>query len=86
MAVDEAGMIAAQEGAGLAKFIGVADPFRGIVLGAFVVHFFVSCANAVSGLAQIGAQTVGVKRARQQAVDRDIVFDGFPRQTGDETG
>src|SRR6202012_2585107 len=87
LASDKTGLGAAQECAGEPKLLGVADTAGGIVLAALGDQLIDRDALLRSlGYGDWPAQAVGVERARQQAVDGDVVDHGFARDAGDKAG
>ncbi|MGY4282393.1 hypothetical protein ACVWXO_001613 [Bradyrhizobium sp. LM2.7] len=82
---DEAGLGAAQEGAGIAELVGLAEAAGGVELGA-LSQDLLRRDTALVGFGLRGSgQAVGLERAGQQAVDGDVVDHGLARKAGDES-
>src|SRR5574340_945115 len=86
LAGDEAGVGAAQEGAGVAEFGRVAEAAGGIGVHARAAHLLVGLAARLGARHERGLQAIGVERPGQQVVDGDVVLHGLARQSGDEAG
>src|SRR6185312_804612 len=77
---DEAGLGAAQKGAGEAEFLGITEAAGRIEFGAISQNLLGRDA-ALLGLAlRRREQTIGLERSGQQAVDGDVVDHGLARQ------
>src|SRR5436190_1555681 len=64
----------------------VAKAARGIAPLALLSDFLNGPPRRLRGCLQRGAQTIGIERAGQQVVDRDVLAYGFARNSGDEPG
>src|ERR1700751_5237708 len=84
LAGDEAGLGAAQERAGKAELLGIAEAPGRIELGTLrqnLLHGETALLRLALGRT---AKSVGFERPRQQAVDRNIVDHGLAGEAGDK--
>src|SRR5687767_3848695 len=70
---NEAGLGAAEIGAGIAELLGAAEAASGIGIGAHLAQLGGGLAGFLGVEFQVGTQPVGLERARQQVVDGDVV-------------
>jgi hypothetical protein len=83
---DEAGLHAAQEGAGVAEFVRRPEAAGGVGGAAAREHLGGVQALVLRPLPGGLAQAVGLEGAGQQVVDGDVVAHVLPRDAGDEAG
>src|SRR3954467_15190751 len=86
LAGDEARLRAAQIGAGGAELLDGAEALGRVGLGARLAQLLAALAARRGIEIEVGAQPVGLERARQQAVDGHVMAYGLAREAGDEAG
>jgi hypothetical protein len=86
LAIDVARMLAAQERAGGAELVRVAEAAGGGFCHTLHADFFRCFSGQFGGADEAAAQAVGFEAAGQQVVDRHAALGDVARDAGDETG